>query len=149
ELERTLGGEQYPTTLRAHIAPYLDERLPGDHTRRALLKLVALLHDIGKPSTRTVDATGRLWFTGHEHVGAAMAHGVAERLKLSSREREALARHIDAHLRPGFLTREPQITRRAIYRFFRDTQSEGPGVLLVWMADRLATHGPHVSTEEI
>ena len=149
QLEATLTEAWYPSSLWAFIQPYLDERLAGEHSRLALLKLVALLHDIGKPATRTVDETGRLWFTGHEHLGAQMAAKIAERLKLSAKEREALVRHIAAHLRPGFLSREPVITQRAIYRFFRDTAREGPGVLLVWMADRLASRGRDVPPEEI
>ena len=149
QLEETLAGDWYSGTVHAWIAPYLEERLAGERTRLTLLKLVALLHDIGKPSTKTVDETGRLWFTGHEHVGAQMAVKIVERLKLSSKEREALVRHIEAHLRPGFLSREPVITDRAIYRFFRDTAREGPGVLLVWMADRLASRGRQVPPEEL
>ena len=149
QLEATLEGAWYPSTLQAFIRPYLAERLSSEHTRLALLKLVALLHDIGKPATKTVDETGRLWFTGHEHLGAKMAAKIAERLKLSTKERDALVRHIAAHLRPGFLSREPVITQRAIYRFFRDTEREGPGVLLVWIADRLASQGRNVPPEEI
>jgi len=149
QLEHTLTAAFYTATLRPVFQPYLDTCLAGDRSRQALLKLIALLHDIGKPTTRTVDATGRLRFTGHEHVGATMARGIAKRLKLSSREETAIVRHITAHLRPGHLSRESAITKRAVFRFFRDTGDEGPGILLVWMADRLATKGPRVSADEL
>jgi hypothetical protein len=63
-------------------------------------------------------------------------------LKLSVRETEAASRMIMAHLRPGDLTRMDTLTRRAVFRFFRDLEEEGPSVLIVWLADRAATRGP-------
>jgi hypothetical protein len=50
-----------------------------------------------------------------------------------------LVRH---HLRPGFLSREPELTRRAMYRFYKDLGDNGPACLLTWWADRMATRGP-------
>ena len=47
-----------------------------------------------------------------------------------------------AHLRPGDLTRMETLTRRAVFRFFRDLGEDGPSVLIVWLADRAATRGP-------
>ena len=52
------------------------------------------------------------------------------------------------HLRPLLLAQNG-MSDRAVYRFFRDTQEEGPGVLLVWMADRLATKGQRALEEEL
>ena len=51
----------------------------NDHlTMAGLLRLTALLHDIGKPDTRTVTDTG-IHFYGHEKNGAEM---VSDRLKV-------------------------------------------------------------------
>jgi putative nucleotidyltransferase with HDIG domain len=149
QLEHTWTTPYYTAQITAYITPYLDEVVFGDFTRRPLIKLATLLHDIGKPHTRAVDSAGRLWFNGHEHVGATMALDVAERLKLSSHERTVLIGHIQAHLRPGHLTRVPVLTKRAIFRFFRDTDECGPGVLLVWMADRLASQWKAHADSEI
>ena len=45
------------------------------------LRLVMLLHDIGKPSRRTRDETGRDHFYGHQEAGAPLAQKVLLRLK--------------------------------------------------------------------
>jgi poly(A) polymerase/tRNA nucleotidyltransferase (CCA-adding enzyme) len=47
-----------------------------------LLRLAALLHDIGKPRTRSVGADGRPTFYSHEKLSAEMAEGILLRLKL-------------------------------------------------------------------
>ncbi|GAB4181238.1 MAG: CCA tRNA nucleotidyltransferase [Terrimicrobiaceae bacterium] len=47
----------------------------------AALAFAVLLHDVGKPRCRTVDATGRIRFNGHEHVGARMAEEILRRLR--------------------------------------------------------------------
>lgn len=48
-----------------------------------LLKLSALCHDIGKPPTRTVDATGAIRFFSHENVGADIAAKLLDRMRYS------------------------------------------------------------------
>ena len=55
----------------------------------------ALLHDIGKPVSRTVDAEGIAHFYGHEDVGAGMAEAVLRRLKMPA----ALIGHVTAAVR--------------------------------------------------
>jgi tRNA nucleotidyltransferase (CCA-adding enzyme) len=47
-----------------------------------LLRLAALLHDIGKPRVRSADADGRPTFYEHEKVSAAMTEQILIRLKL-------------------------------------------------------------------
>jgi tRNA nucleotidyltransferase (CCA-adding enzyme) len=46
------------------------------------LRLAALLHDIGKPRARAVDAEGRPTFHAHEQISAEIAERVLLRLKL-------------------------------------------------------------------
>lgn len=56
------------------IQSYLNaEAVPG-YTRKHALKLAAVLHDIGKPATYSVDDDGDIHFYGHDEVGAKMAH---------------------------------------------------------------------------
>jgi hypothetical protein len=103
--------------------------------------LAGLLHDVGKPARRTVEPDGEIWFHGHEQTGAELVEGITQRLRLSNREAGMIRHLVLHHLRPGFLSREPQLTRRAVYRFFKDLGDHGPGCLLTWWADRMATRG--------
>jgi poly(A) polymerase/tRNA nucleotidyltransferase (CCA-adding enzyme) len=47
-----------------------------------LLRMAALLHDIGKPRARAVDPEGRPTFYEHERISAAMTEEILTRLKL-------------------------------------------------------------------
>ena len=67
---------------------------------------------------------------------------IVERLRFSNREAEMICQIVRHHLRPGLLSREPQLTRRAIFRFYKDLGDCGPACLLTWWNDRMATRGP-------
>ena len=71
-----------------------------------------------------------------------MAEEIADNLRLSLREKSILMKLIFWHLRPGYLADQVNPSRRAIYRFFRDTQEEGVSVILLSFADWRATRGP-------
>jgi poly(A) polymerase len=57
-----------------------------------------LLHDIGKPATASVDETGRIRFSGHDKLGAAMTESVMQRLRFSRLEIEATVEAVDQHM---------------------------------------------------
>ena len=118
-------------------------------SRKALIKLAALLHDVGKPHSRQVHPDGEIWFLGHEQAGEPLARAIVDRLKLSNREADLVCGLVRHHLRPGFLSREPQLTRRAVYRFFKELGEDGPACLLEWWADRMATRGPKSRVDQI
>ena len=52
------------------------------------------------------------------------------------------------HLRPMQMSHEALPTRRAIYRFFRDTGDAGIDILFLCLADILATTGPHLDMKQ-
>jgi poly(A) polymerase len=114
-------------------------------SRAALLKLGGLLHDVGKPATRSTDETGRMRFFGHQHVGADIAAAALRRLRFSSREVAMVRAMVAAHLRPVQMAQQGPPTRRAIYRFFRDTGEAGIETLFLSLADHLATVGPRLN----
>ncbi|HAJ56284.1 MAG TPA: hypothetical protein DCL35_00775 [Candidatus Omnitrophica bacterium] len=134
------------TERHPDINNYLDEVMAGERKRRQLIKLAALLHDIGKPKAFEVKA-GKTMFHGHERIGRIICDSVTERLKLSTRERFTLDTIIFWHLRPGYLADNAVLTKRAIHRFFRDTEDEAASVLLVSIADQRATRGPLATPE--
>ena len=129
---------------REDIRPYLDTEMAGGRKRRQLIKLAALLHDIGKPQAFEVKA-GKTMFHGHERIGRIICDEVVEKLKLSTKEKFALDTIIFWHLRPGYLADNAVLTKRAVHRYFRDTKEEALSVLLVSIADQRATRGPMAS----
>jgi len=140
---------EFDQRLRPGLAEYCRTDIVEDRSRRILIKLGALLHDVGKPATKRVKDDGEIWFIGHEQFGATLVETMAERLRLSKREKDMLCDLVLYHLRPGHLSREAQLTRRAIFRFFRDLGEHGPACLLVWWADRMATRGPSSRLDQI
>lgn len=128
------------------ITDYLDEVISGTRSRRALLKLGALLHDIGKPvSLRRLKK--RIIFHGHELTGSRIANAIALKLKLSNDEVAMLRKMVFLHLRPGYLADNRVVSHRAKFRYFRDAGKEGISVILLSMADQRSTRGP-LTTDE-
>ncbi len=128
------------------VQDYLDEIISPARSRRALIKLGALLHDTGKPQALCRE-DGKTKFHGHERIGSDITQNISERLKLSNDEMDSLEKMVLWHLRPGYLADNEEITPRAIFRYFRDTQKEGVSILLISIADQRATKGPLTSKE--
>ncbi len=113
--------------------------------RTAVLKLAGLLHDVGKPETKTFDETGRMRFFGHPDVGADIAARTMRRLHFSSREVALVQTMVKAHLRPVQMGEQGPPTRRALYRYFRDCGDAAIDTLFLSLADHLGTAGPRVT----
>ncbi len=145
QLEMSLKEAASDEDLKA----YLDEELGGGHSRRAVLKLAALLHDIGKPDTKKREPGGRTSFHGHEHTGRRIGRIIAKNLRLSTRERYALEDMVTLHLRPGYLSNFKRPSDKAVFRFFRDAKDEAVSVLLLSMADQRSTRGPLTTAHDI
>lgn len=99
ELEAAHGFEQneyHPYDVWYHSILTCDGIEPLLH-----LRLAALLHDVGKPVTLSVDGHGRRHFYGHEKVGADIAAEILKRLRfpadLSRRVVHLVRRHMDLH----------------------------------------------------
>lgn len=138
----SLDDLPYREELRAHF----ESPVSSGHSRAALWKLAILLHDIAKPATR-VEHVGKLTFHEHQTIGADMAQQMLRRLRFSSAEVAYVGLVIREHMRPGQLGSLEELTRRAIYRFFRDTGDAGADVLLHSHADHLAAKGSMVRDE--
>jgi poly(A) polymerase len=132
-MEELSGNERVKT--------YLYQIIGGGHTRSALLKMAALLHDIGKPETRKPEGK-RMTFHGHEHSGERITRQVAKHLKLSVKERFFLEDAVRMHLRPGYLSNFKCPSEKAIFRYFRDTKDEAVALAVLALADQAATCGP-------
>jgi putative nucleotidyltransferase with HDIG domain len=134
---------ELPDAWRELLVPFRERLLAhlwqddlAGHSRATLLRLATLVHDIGKPATRSVDpATGRFRFLGHEQTGANMARSLGRRLRLSARAVGYLDTVVRHHLRPLHLARAGRPTHRAVYRYFRATGDAGVDIALLALAD--------------
>ena len=88
---------------------------PADLT----LRWAALLHDVGKVPTFSVDETGRGHFYDHAVKGAEMADGILRRLKAPNALRERVVLLIEKHM--AQLQPEKKNLRRQIGRLGLDT----------------------------
>ena len=100
--------------LYTHVA-HVVEGVPGD----LALRWAALLHDIGKVPTFTVDENGRGHFLNPAAKGAEMADAVLRRLKAPNALREQAVLLIDKHML--WLQPEKKLLRRQIGRLGLDT----------------------------
>lgn len=66
-----------------------------------VLRWAALLHDIGKPVTRTVEPDGRIRFFTHAKVGAQLAESLCRRLRFSNADTAAITHLVREHMRLG------------------------------------------------
>src|SRR5450432_3386811 len=70
--------------------------LPNDVSLPLVLSV--LFHDIGKPSTSSVDEAGRIRFNGHDRVGAEMTEALMQRLRFSRAEIDATVEAVRQHM---------------------------------------------------
>jgi tRNA nucleotidyltransferase (CCA-adding enzyme) len=64
-----------------------------------VLRIAALLHDVGKPRTRAwSDEKSDYTFYDHDQVGAAIAEPIAARLRFSNEERQRIVSLVQHHL---------------------------------------------------
>jgi hypothetical protein len=126
--------------------------LAGERSLRALLFFGALFHDVAKPECKKSDEDGRVRFLGHAERGAEIAVARAGALHLSNLEIERLNLIVRHHMRLQFLSNQLEQqgqlpSRRAIYRFFRDTGAAGLDLVLLALADTRGTHGHLLARE--
>lgn len=144
KLEELLGQPGFFSRFQPELDRYL-----GAPYRRALLKLAGLLHDLAKPHTRIVNPDGAVHFYGHDRLGARLAVEVcARRLRLSREQTKTVRTLVKEHMRLHLLATAPELTDRAIRRFFRDLGEEALGLMLVCYADGWATAGRTLHLED-
>ena len=111
-----LGLEQDPIhrhkDVLAHTIAVVEKTSPD-----RILRLAALLHDVGKPKTRSI-GPGGVSFHHHEVVGARMAEERMRALRYPTDDIEAVSRLVELHLRfHGYGT---GWTDSAVRRYVRD-----------------------------
>jgi len=106
-----------------------------------VVKLAALIHDIGKPEAAKGDGEERTFFN-HEIIGAKIANAIGQRLKLSKKDLIRLRKLVRWH---QFSVDEKQ-TDKALKRLIRHVGQENlKDILDVRTGDRLGSGVPKTS----
>ena len=118
ELKPMIGFDQrsphHAYDIYTHVAGVV-AGVPGDLT----LRWAALLHDVGKVPTFTLDENGRGHFLDHAATGAEMADVILRRLKAPNALRERVVLLIEKHML--WLVPEKKQLRRQIGRLGQET----------------------------
>lgn len=105
------------TVLRQAIA--LEKSRHPDDGPDLVLRIAALLHDIGKPATRRIEGRGLVTFHHHDVVGSKLAAKRLRHLRFDKDTITSVARLIELHLR-FFGYSEGAWTDSAVRRYVRD-----------------------------
>ncbi|OGM10559.1 hypothetical protein A2W13_01930 [Candidatus Woesebacteria bacterium RBG_16_36_11] len=128
EMEKTFGVEQ-KSPGRHHIYDV------GTHSLNSLkfcksedpiTRLATFIHDVGKPLTYKKNSDGLITFYNHEMVSAKIAERIAERLKLSNKDKDKFIKLVRWH---QFSVDENQ-TDSAVRRFIRNVGIENIAEML-------------------
>jgi poly(A) polymerase len=131
------------------LATALAEPLADDLTRGDTLVFMGLFHDMAKPETYAVTPEGRATFFQHDRRGAELADAWCHRYRTSTKFREVVALGVRRHLALGFMVHKQPLSLRQIDRYLRATSPAEVELMILSVADRLATDGPRTTPSQI
>ena len=120
------------TVLRQAIDLERSRELPG--APDLVLRLAALLHDIGKPATRRIERGGVVTFHHHDVVGSKLAKKRLRELRFDNDTVKSVGRLIELHLR-FFGYSDQAWTDAAVRRYVRDAGDELERLHILTRAD--------------
>ncbi len=145
EILELRGVSQQPTPARnvsskdvyAHVLRVVERTSPS-----LLARWSALLHDIAKPRTRSVE-DNKIHFYGHEEVGAHMARDILKRLHFDNEFIEHVSRIVRLHMRANAYTSD--WTDGAVRRLMLESGDVLPDLLDLSRADITSYRADKVS----
>ncbi|HEU5034652.1 MAG TPA: CCA tRNA nucleotidyltransferase [Mycobacteriales bacterium] len=119
-LKETVDEHHRHKDVYAHTLTVLDQAIAlEDDGPDLILRLAALLHDIGKPKTKSIGPRGKVSFHHHEVVGAAMTRQRLIALRYPKDVVDDVSTLVELHLRfHGYA--DGEWTDAAVRRYVRD-----------------------------
>lgn len=102
------------------------------------LKLAALLHDVGKPASKSVGPDGRVHYYGHEDTGSETAAQICRRLRCSNADIWQVSSFIGAHMRALTMFNNHRKAKRPLHKravFYLDYNQFLPALFGLFWAD--------------
>lgn len=105
EIKDMQGHEHHPDSHpEGGVYEHTLAALRQSSSKSPIVNLAILFHDIGKPLNKEYGETGKVQYKGHEDSGFKLFNNIADRLKFSNEEKEAIgfaiAHHMLGHLFP-------------------------------------------------
>lgn len=134
EMRGCLQNEFHSLDVWEHVLLAFGNLIGSDTDAPLTLRLALLLHDVGKPRTRSVGADGRIHFYGHEDIGAQMTRQLLGRLKFPGAEIDAVSSLVAQHMRIGEY-KSDKWTDAAVRRFVRGAREHLDELFVIHKAD--------------
>lgn len=142
--------ESYILEQDDKVKEYFNEIPFGSTNRLSHLKLAAFFHDIGKPTTWTIEPdTGRHRFIKHDDAGSKLIVPILKEYKFSKKQIEYVQNIIKYHIYPSALVHDTERNDKTTMRFFRKTDGYTLDLIVIARADRLSARGIAVSDEMV
>ncbi len=112
-----------------------------------LMKLGAMLHDVGKPETKEYNREKkRVTFYGHHKISAQIVKNIAKRLRMSLKDAAFLEALVSEHMHVLNLS-ETNVKNATRMRWFRKFEDNIGAMIIHGMADVMSTLGPDSKPE--
>ena len=130
------------------VKSHMDRTDFGGFPRITHLKLACLLHDIGKPSTWTIEEnTQRHRFIKHDSEGEKLCVPILKNLCFSNKQIEYISYIIKKHMYPSAVVSAPDMSEKTMMRYLRKSEDNAIDNILIAQADRLSALGPEITGE--
>ena len=147
------------------IKSHLNQIDFGGYPRINHLKLAGFLHDIGKPSTWTLEEDKKtIWtvqdgteypkdkpyrhrFIKHDLEGAKLVKPLLKELKFSNKQIEYISELIRQHIYPSSVISAPNLDNKVLMRYVRKMGNNVIDNIILAKADRLSAQGVEVTKE--
>lgn len=125
------GNEYHNETVYEHCIASLDAAV--SLSKSPYLRLAALLHDVGKPDTLSVDKDNHIHFYRHEVKGASVAYKYLTDMRFSRKEAEYISKLIRHHQWRFERDSKDKTIRRWLQKVGKDTWKD---LIILRCADR-------------